>query len=160
MNGAIVTINGLAIVLLLGSLVRDRARTWRALKSALRSARQLASSLISVLIVIGLMLGFVSQDTIGAVLGEGSGVLGVLASGLLGSVMHIPALVAFPLGASLMRAGASTVAVAVFITTLTMVGFVTIPLEIRILGRRFAIARNALSLVCAILIGLLVGVIA
>lgn len=109
--------------------------------------------------VIGLLLGFVSQSFITAVLGEGSGLLGVLTAVILGSVLHIPALVAFPLAASLVRVGASSLTVAVFISTLTMVGFVTLPLEVRVIGRRFALLRNALSLVSAMLVGLLVGVV-
>jgi len=40
-----------------------------------------------------------------------------------------------------------------------MIGFVTLPLEIKILGKRFALLRNVLSFAIAILIGLLMGVL-
>lgn len=159
MNLAVVTINTLAAVLLIGSLVRDRRSTSEALRHALRSARSLAPSLLSVLMVIGLLLGFVSEEAIVRVLGEGSGILGVATAAVLGSLLHIPSLVAFPLAASLERAGASTVSIAMFISTLTMVGIVTLPLELRVVGRRFTVLRNALSLVCAVLIAMIVGVV-
>lgn len=158
MSLAVLTINVLAAVLLAASLVRDRGRTAQALRHALRSARTLAPSLLSVLMVIGLLLGFVSEARISSILGDGSGLLGVVAAVFLGSVLHIPALVAFPVAASLVQAGASSLTVAVFISTLTMVGVVTLPLELRVVGRRFAVLRNGLSLLSAILIGVLVGV--
>ena len=44
-------------------------------------------------------------------------------------------------------------------TTLMMVGVVTLPLEIRYLGRTAAIMRNALNFVAAVIIGLVVGLI-
>jgi len=158
-NLTVVSINATAVICLAVSLAKDRAKTARALRAALRSGASLAPTLIGILIFIGLLLGFITPATIGRIVGEGSGVAGVLTAGLLGSVLHIPSLVSFPLGGSLMRSGASPTVVAVFITTLTMVGFVTLPMEIRILGRRFALVRNGLSLVAALLIGLLVGVV-
>jgi uncharacterized membrane protein YraQ (UPF0718 family) len=160
MNLTAISINGIALVCLAISLLKDRARTSQALRMALRSGASLAPTLLSILVFIGLVLGFVPVETIGRILGEGSGVVGVLTAALLGSVLHIPSLVSFPLGGSLMTAGASATVVAVFITTLTMVGFVTIPVEIRVLGKRFTLLRNGLSLVAAVIIGLLVGVIA
>jgi len=63
--------------------------------------------------------------------GEQSGFSGVLLMALLGSILHIPALISFPLAASLLKSGASVTAVAAFITTLTMIGMVTLPLEIK-----------------------------
>ena len=147
MNLAVIAINVVAIACLLVSLVKNRGKTVQALRAALRS------------VLIGLLLGFVPTETIGRIVGEGSGVTGVLSAGLLGSILHIPSLVSFPLGGSLMEAGASTTVVAVFITTLTMVGFVTLPMEIRILGKRFTLLRNGLSVIAALTIGLLVGVV-
>ena len=49
--------------------------------------------------------------------------------------------------------------VATFMTTLMMVGVVTLPLEIKYFGKHVAIARNALNFAAAIIIGLVVGVI-
>jgi uncharacterized membrane protein YraQ (UPF0718 family) len=138
---------------------RDRAKTAQAVLTALRSGAALLPTLLLILVVIGLTLGFVTPATIGRLVGEGSGIGGAFVAGLVGSVLHIPALLAFPLGASFLRSGASTTVVAVFITTLTMVGLVTLPLEIQLFGRRFALLRNALSLVAALVIGLLVGAV-
>jgi hypothetical protein len=40
-----------------------------------------------------------------------------------------------------------------------MVGFVFLPLEIKELGKRFAVARNALSFLAAVAIAVVIGVI-
>jgi uncharacterized membrane protein YraQ (UPF0718 family) len=57
----------------------------------------------------------------------------------------------------LIKQGASYTVVATFMTTLMMVGIVTLPLEIRYFGKKVAILRNALNFIIAIIIGLLVG---
>ena len=160
MNLTAVSINAIAVTCLAFSLFKDRAKTAQALRAALKSGIALAPTLLTILILIGLVLGFVSVETIGRILGEGSGVGGVVTASLLGSVLQIPSLVSFPLGGSLMKAGASATVVAAFITTLTMVGFVTIPVEIRVLGKRFTFLRNGLSLIAAVIIGVLVGLLA
>ncbi len=55
--------------------------------------------------------------------------------------------------------GASVSIIAAFITTLTMIGVVTLPLEVRELGWRFAALRNGLSFVGALLIAVVMGMI-
>ena len=46
-----------------------------------------------------------------------------------------------------------------FLTTLTMVGIVTAPLEIATFGRRFTLLRQSLSLALALLVGAVMGVL-
>lgn len=59
----------------------------------------------------------------------------------------------------LLELGAAVTTVVAFITTLTMVGFVTAPLEARLLGIRFTVWRNTLSLAGALLIAFVVGAV-
>ena len=66
--------------------------------------------------------------------------------------------IAFPLVGSLATLGAPPAALATFVTTLTMVGLVTAPMEISHFGRRFTLLRQGLSFAAAILIGLAMGV--
>ena len=72
----------------------------------------------------------------------------------VGSVALIPGLVAYPMSGMLVSSGVSYPVIAVFITTLMMVGIVTLPLERKFFGTKIALARNALSLVGALAIGL------
>jgi uncharacterized membrane protein YraQ (UPF0718 family) len=46
-----------------------------------------------------------------------------------------------------------------FLTTLTMVGVVTYPLESREFGAQFALTRNVLSFISALMIAAVMGVI-
>ncbi|MEA2043097.1 MAG: permease [Bacteroidota bacterium] len=112
-----------------------------------------------IVLAIGLLLGFVPQEQISRFVGEQSGIGGVLLTGIAGALTHIPSLVSFPLGASLLESGASITSVAAFITTLTMIGTITLPLEIKELGKKMAILRNGLSFVIAIIIALIMGAI-
>jgi uncharacterized membrane protein YraQ (UPF0718 family) len=112
-----------------------------------------------VIILIGLFLAFVPPAEIVKYAGEQAGFTGILIIALAGAILYIPSLTSFPLAASLLRSGASIASVAAFITTLTMVGVVTLPVEIRVLGKRMALLRNGLSFIIAILIALIMGVI-
>ncbi|MFP4655583.1 MAG: permease [Methanohalobium sp.] len=95
-----------------------------------------------IILLVGLLLGFIPPEQISRFVGEQSGLGGVLLVGIAGAVMHIPAILSFPLVASFLESGASVTAVAVFITTLTMIGTVTLPLEIKELGKEIAFLRN------------------
>ncbi len=112
-----------------------------------------------IIIIIGLLLGFVPPNQISRFVGEQSGVSGVLLVGVVGALMHIPALLSFPLASSILESGASVTAVAAFITTLTMIGMITLPLEIKELGRNIALLRNGLSFIIAIAIAFIMGMI-
>jgi uncharacterized membrane protein YraQ (UPF0718 family) len=112
---------------------------------------------IATVILIGLILGFVPRDQISRIIGEQAGFRGIFVVAVLGAVLHIPSIISFPLAGSLLKCGASVTAVAVFITTLTMIGIATLPIEIRELGKRMAILRNGLSFFIAIVTGLVMG---
>lgn len=147
---------GLALVL---SLLKSREKTLKGLKIAWSASKRMLPAVLLVIVLIGLFLGFVSPSLISSALGNSSGLLGVAIAAVLGSILFIPAILAFPLGASLMQSGAGIMSVAAFITTLTMVGFIFIPVEVSELGKRFTALRNGLSFVVAIIIAILMGLI-
>lgn len=159
MSATAVVINSLVGLALLLSLLKDRRKTMMGLKIAFRASGKMLPAVLLVIVVIGLFLGFVSPLFISGILGSSSGLLGVAVSATLGSVLFIPAILAFPMGASLLESGAGIMSVAAFITTLTMVGIVFIPIEIKELGKRFTVIRNSLSFVVAIIIAILMGLI-
>jgi uncharacterized membrane protein YraQ (UPF0718 family) len=74
-------------------------------------------------------------------------------------VLYIASLVSIPLAASLLRAGASVTTIAAFLTGLMMVNTVTLPLEIKYLGKKMALSRNLLSLVFAFAIAIVIGMV-
>ena len=159
MDISIYVINGLVLSILIFLSIKDRKKTLKSLKVALSSFVSLLPSFIILIIAIGVLLSFLPPGFIKTYLGSGSGYLGVFSSAILGAVLFLPSIVAFPLAGSLYSQGASVMLVAAFLTTLTMIGFVTLPMEIKELGKKFALLRNLFSFVAAILTAILMGVI-
>lgn len=151
-------INGLCLVALIVSFFKDKQKTGKSLKIAWRSLIKIAPMILLVIILIGLIFGLFSNK-IELLFGNESGLWGFFLIAIIGSVLHLPSLLAFPLAASLLAEGAAVGSVAAFITTLTMIGIVTLPLEIRTLGKKFAIYRNLFSFVFALIIAILMEVI-
>ncbi|MEF8879099.1 MAG: permease [Candidatus Thermoplasmatota archaeon] len=159
MNTTAILINLLALVFFIYALYKDRGKAVQSLKRAAFSLFKILPTVLIIIIIIGLMLGFIPPSEISRFIGEQSGFGGVLLVGVIGAFMHIPALLSFPLAASMLETGASITAVAAFITTLTMIGMITLPLEIKILGKKMALLRNGFSFVVALLIAFLIGMI-
>ncbi|MGC9365001.1 MAG: permease [Fidelibacterota bacterium] len=159
MNSTAIIINSFAVAGLIISLIVNKRKTAQALKIALQSFFKILPQVLLIVVLIGLFMSFLTPSVISNLLGKQSGIFGILLTALLGAVMHIPSIVAFPLAASLLEKGAAVTTIATFIATLTMIGIVTFPLEIKELGKKFALWRNGLSFVFAILVGILMGVI-
>ncbi|MCL4440303.1 MAG: permease [Firmicutes bacterium] len=140
------------------SYKKDRQKTKQALKIALNSFRNTLPSMLGILGLIGLMLALVPKDFIEGLFGNNSPV-GILIISAVGSITLIPAFIAFPLAASLLQAGASIMAVSSFITTLLMVGVITAPMEIHYFGKKFTLIRNALGIITALGIAVVMGVL-
>jgi uncharacterized membrane protein YraQ (UPF0718 family) len=159
MNAATITVNGIALAALLWALIADRGKTKQVLRVAVRSFVGMLPMVLTIIILIGVLLGFVTPRIIQNLLGEESGFFGILTAALIGAVMHIPSLISFPLAASLLEGGAAVGTVAGFIASLTMIGVVTFPVEVRELGVKMTIMRNGFGFLFAITIALVMGVL-
>ena len=159
MSPTAIVVNLLALVGLSYAVSRDRPRARQALRAAARMFAGLVPTMVVIVVLISLMTAFVRPDDISRFVGEQSGFAGTLAIAAVGAVLFIPAIIAFPLAASLLESGASVQAVAAFITTLTMIGVVTLPLEIKELGRRMALLRNVFSAAIALTIAVAMGML-
>jgi len=65
----------------------------------------------------------------------------------------------YVLGAELLRHGVSVAAVSAFLAAWVTVGLVQLPAEALLLGRRFALVRNLLNFILAVLIGLFMAAV-
>ncbi|MEA5091620.1 hypothetical protein SDC9_32539 [bioreactor metagenome] len=139
------------------SFVKDKDKTHRALKKAWKSFENIMPQFLSILFIIGIMLAVLDPQTIYMLLGKDSGLRGMTIAAVIGSITLIPGFVAFPLAAALLKAGAGYGQITMFITTLMMVGVVTLPVEIQFFGRATAIKRNLLALVFAVIISFVIG---
>ena len=141
------------------SLYRDREKSKRALWVGARVFLGMLPSILMVVGLVGLVMGLLPPALISYYIGPGTGFWGTLIAALAGAITLIPSIVSFPLAASLINLGASIGTIAAFITTLTMVGIVTAPIEIKELGLKFTLWRNGLSFLLALLIAVAMGVI-
>ena len=149
----------IAVILFVFSLVKSKETTVDAMKKSRRMMGSMIGEIVAIIFMIGLVLTFIPPETIKTVLGTSSTYISTFFSALVGSVTLIPAFVAFPLVGSLVDVGASIVPAVAFLTTLTMVGIVTFPLEKKEFGIKFAILRNLFSFGFAIIIALMMGVV-
>lgn len=149
-------ITGIAFVV---SMKKDKKKTLNSMKMARSMMGNMIGEIIGILFLIGLILTFIPPETIKTVLGQSNAFFSTIIAALVGSITLIPAFVAFPLVGSLVDVGASIVPAVAFLTTLTMVGVVTFPLEKREFGLKFTVARNGLSFVFAVIIAVVMGVL-
>lgn len=142
---------------LLVSFILDRKKTLLALRRGGRLFLGIAPSFLNILVLVSMLLFLVPQELIIRCIGPHSGAFGFIIAAIIGSITLIPGFISYPISAALLSKGASYAVIAVFMTTLMMVGIVTLPLEMRYFGKKAAIVRNALNFVVALIIGLCVG---
>jgi len=145
-------------VLTLVSLSLDKKKTIIGIKKGLKMLFNIMIPFLNILILVAIVLYLIPETTIVNYLGPNSGIMGYFLSAIIGSITLIPGLISYPIAASLISKGASYSVVAIFMTTLMMVGIVTLPLEIKYFGKKAAITRNILNFVISIIIGILIGV--
>jgi uncharacterized membrane protein YraQ (UPF0718 family) len=144
---------------LLISFMKDKKKTKMALKKAWKSFENILPQLLTVMIIIGFALAVLSPETISKVIGSESGVLGILAAALIGSITLIPGFVAFPLAAALLENGAGYMQITAFVSTLMMVGIITIPMETKVLGQKLTMMRNCAAFIFSIIAAFAMGVL-
>ena len=130
-----------------------------ALKKAWKSFENIMPQFLCVILIIGMALSVLSEETISALLGSGSGMWGVAIAAIIGSITLIPGFVAFPLAAALLEGGAGYMQITAFVSTLMMVGIVTMPIEIKTFGKKIALLRNGAAFVFSIAAALMMGVV-
>lgn len=149
----------LAVAGLILSFFADRHKTLQSLRKAWKAFAGILPEFLVILIATGLILAYLSPDVIAALIGEQSGVLGVVLASLVGSVTLIPGFVAFPMAALLLQKGAGILPIAAFVSALMMVGVVTFPLERRTFGTRVALTRNLLALIFSLLVAVVLRLV-
>lgn len=144
-------------ILLIFSTLKDKAKTGQALKKALFMGKGLALSILAVIFAIGLVLALLPPSHIADFISKQPLLLATTLAAAFGTITLIPAFIAFPLVGTLAHAGLGIMPSVAFLTTLTMVGIATLPLEKRAFGLKFALVRNSLSFIFALLIALVMG---
>ncbi len=124
----------------------------RMAQAAIKSARGLWNSFpifLGVILLIGLADALIPESAY-ALLFRGDYLLDPLIGSALGSIMAGNPITSYIIGGELTAQGVSLVAVTAFLVSWVTVGIVQLPAESLILGRKFAIIRNATSFMFSI----------
>ena len=124
------------VILLLISFYKDKNRTKRAIMKAWKALKNILPEIIGVVILVGILLAIFDTDTITKIIGDKSGLIGVFISSIIGAITLIPGFIAFPTAKILLDNGAGYMQIAAFISSLMMVGVVTIPIEIKYFNKK------------------------
>ena len=147
----------LTISLVLLSFFKDKEKTKQSLKKAWKSFVNILPKLLGIVSAVGIIIAFLDPETIGKLIGDSSGWYGVILAAIIGSITLIPGFVAFPTAAMLLQNGAGYMQLGAFISSLMMVGLVTIPMEIEYFGKKVAILRNTLAFCFSLIVAVIIG---
>ncbi len=149
----------LTVVLLIASLIASKEKTVKGIKKGYKAFMKLMPILLPLFLFIGIMLAVVTPEFISSILGDESGIVGMLFALIVGSITFMPAFVSYPLGAQLIENGAGIAQVAAFLATLMSVGIVYYAAESKLFSKKAAIYRNVISFIGALLIILVVWMV-
>ncbi len=149
----------LAGIFLVISFKRDKKKTKMALKKAWKSFENIMPQFLTILALLGIVLALLNPDVISHLLGQKAGWQGMIIASIIGSITLIPAFIAFPIAAILLKNGAGLALIAVFVSTLMMVGIVTLPLEMKSFGKKISIMRNLFAYLFSFIVALVIGVV-
>jgi len=144
---------------LLLSFLKDKSRTIKALKKSWKAFENILPDFLVVILFVGVLMAFLNPEVISKIIGAESGIIGVLLASLVGSVTLIPGFVAFPTAAILLKGGAGYTQIAAFVSTLMMVGLVTIPVEMKYFGKKLTIYRNLLAYGFSLIVAAVIGMV-
>ena len=149
----------IAFGLLSFSCLKSKTKTKEAIYATFKILYTILPVLIFVFVLMGLIQAYVSRETIAAILGKQTGIVGIIYAELVGSVaLFLPPAV-FPFGGYLHDNGAAYGPIAGFVFTAILIGVTTLPLEFKLLGKRFTIARNIFTFVIAFFVAFFMGVV-
>jgi uncharacterized membrane protein YraQ (UPF0718 family) len=145
--------------LLLVSLIKSKSKTMKSLKVAWKSFAKLLPTVLAMMLFIGISLSVINENVISAMIGSESGVFGAIIALAVGSIVTLPSFVAFPLGGALLKAGAGYMQVAALVSTIMVVGFVSLPVEIKYFNKNIAVKRIVLSFMVCVVFTAVIGMV-
>lgn len=126
-------------------------------KIFLKSLKSLLNTLpmmFGIILLIGLMKSFISFESLSTLFTQNKFIDTALGT-FLGSILAGNSINSYIIGNEMLNSGISLFAVTSFLVSWVTVGFLQIPAEKELLGARFTLTRNILSIVLSIAISLL-----
>jgi len=134
-------------------------------EAVFRSVRKTGASfgtflpvLVGTVFALGFALSFLPPESYVKIF-PGNPILDPLIGAVLGSISAGNAMLSFVIGGKLLDAGVSLLAVSAFLATWVTVGFIQLPAESLMLGRRFALVRNSIGFVTALVVSAILSVL-
>ncbi len=143
----------LSLILTIVSFVFDKKRTLKGIRKGMVMFLKILPTLLSVIMVVSVVLYLTSDKIITEYLGNSAGITAYVSASVIGAISIIPGFIVYPLSGILLSKGISLSVIAVFITSLKMVGILTIPVEAKYFGLKTAIIRNLLAFAGALIVG-------
>lgn len=107
-----------------------------------------------VVLLVGLLISAVPREFYTTIFTKNP-IIDSLIGSLIGSALAGTPITSYIIGGELLSQGVSLVAVVAFIVAWVTVGVIQFPAEAFLLGRRFAIARNIVSFIFAIIVAII-----
>jgi uncharacterized membrane protein YraQ (UPF0718 family) len=125
---------------------------------SLKSFAKMLPIIVSTLLLVSLVTPLIPKSVYVSVF-QKNVVLDSVIGSFFGSILAGNPMTSYILGGEFLKEGVSLVAVTAFLVAWVTVGFVQLPAEAMILGKRFAVLRNASSLLLAIGVGIVTTVL-
>ena len=126
----------------------------RAFLKTLNNFRQILPIIFGVVLLIGLSLVAIPKSFYTSIF-TGNKIMDPLFGAIFGSIASGNPITSYIVGGEFLKQGVSLIAVAAFILTWVSVGIIQLPAESLMLGRKFAITRNAVSFLTALAVAIL-----
>lgn len=149
----------LALILFIILYSRGDGQYLKGLKISYDLTMQVLPMLVFAFIIAGFVQILIPQHLIAKWVGSESGVRGVLIGTLAGALTPGGPFVSMPIVAGLLNSGASVGTMVAFMTSWSLWSFARLPMEIGILGVRFALIRLGSVLIFPPFAGLIANVI-
>lgn len=154
-----IVLYSVSIIFFVVSYIYDKKKTKMALKKSWNSFKNILPAFTGVLALIGLVLTVLSPEIISKIVGARTGIIGMIITSVVGAITLIPGFVAVPLAASVYQKGAGVMQIAVFLSTLMMVGIVTVPLEMKYFDKKVTILRNLFAYIFSFIVAIIIGMV-
>lgn len=147
----------LTAILLIISFSKDKTKTKKALLKGWKSFANILPQMLGIITTVGIIIALLNPEVISKIIGGSSGYLGVTLAAIVGSITLIPGFIAFPTAAILLKNGAGYMQIGAFISSLMMVGLMTMPMEIKFFGKKSTFIRNALAFAFSFFVAFVIG---
>ncbi|MFP4566925.1 MAG: permease [Spirochaetaceae bacterium] len=116
---------------------------------------EMISILPAIVVLIGLFAVFTPKQMVADYIGHASGLKGFLLAALLGSLPTGPLYVAFPLAAAMLSKGVRVATIIAFLTGWACIKLPQEMVELQFMGLEFTLVRLTLTLIAAVVMGLI-----